>query len=112
MHELGIVLQIFDVVEEIAKEQNLKKVSSVTLEIGEMSGIMSDYLFECWKAARLDSFFSQTDLIIENIPAVGKCSCGEEFQMMKNNRLCPKCGKSDYTIIAGRDFLIKQIEAC
>ncbi|MGN0522467.1 MAG: hydrogenase maturation nickel metallochaperone HypA [Eubacterium sp.] len=111
MHELGIVIEIFDLISEIAEEQKLKKIDSVTLEIGELSGIIPDYLSECWKVARADGMFSDTNLITEIIPAVAKCACGEEFEMIKNNRVCPKCGKSDYKIIAGKEFTIKQIEA-
>ena len=37
MHELGIVLNVIDRVEEIAKENNVKKVTKLTLEIGEVS---------------------------------------------------------------------------
>ena len=32
MHELGIVLNVIDRVEEIAKENNVKKVTKLTLE--------------------------------------------------------------------------------
>lgn len=111
MHELGIVIEIFDVLDEIIEEQKLKKVASVELEIGELCGIIPDYLTECWNVARLDSNFNDTELILDKIPAVAKCTCGEEFEMMKNSRICPACGKSDYTIIAGKEFVIKQIEA-
>ena len=49
MHELGIVFHIIDTIEEIAKEQNLKKVASVTLEVGEVSTVIPSYLEDCWK---------------------------------------------------------------
>jgi len=112
MHELGIVLEIFDLIEEIMQEQNLKKVSSVTIEVGELSGVISDYLKECWDAAKLEGTFNDTQLIIEDIPAKAKCSCGAEFEMMKNSRICPVCKKSEYEVISGRQFQVKQIEAC
>lgn len=111
MHELGIVLEIFDLIEEIMQEQNLKKVSTVTVEVGELSGVISDYLKECWDVAKLDGTFNDTQLIIENIPAKAKCSCGNEFEMLKNERTCPVCRKNDYEVISGRQFQVKQIEA-
>lgn len=40
MHELGIVFHIIRSVEEIAKENDLTQVESVTLEIGTVSGGM------------------------------------------------------------------------
>lgn len=112
MHELGIVLEIFELVEEIMEEQKLKKVSSVTLEVGELSGILPDFFKECWSAARLGSdAFCDTELIIEFKPAIAKCRCGYEYELNKNSRICPKCKKTDYEITDGRDFIIKQIEA-
>jgi len=111
MHELGVVLEIFDLVEEIMTEQELKKVSSVTVEVGELSGILPDYFKECWNAARIGSTFDETELILEYIPAVAKCTCGKEYEMQKNSRICPYCKKTDYEIIRGREFMVKEILA-
>ena len=40
MHELGIVFHIIRSVEDVARENNLRRVSSVTLELGEVSGCL------------------------------------------------------------------------
>ena len=112
MHELGVVLEIFELVEEIMTEQNLKKVSTITVEIGELSGILPDYFKECWNVAKIGGTFDQTELILDFVPAVAGCNCGTEYEMQKNNRICPHCHQTDYTIIRGREFMVKQIEAC
>lgn len=111
MHELGIVMEIFDLIEEIKSEQNLKQVSCVSVDVGELSGVLPDYLKECWNVARLGSSFEQTELEVQFIPAVAKCTCGCEYEMQKNSRICPQCKKTDYEIIAGREFLVRQIKA-
>lgn len=111
MHELGIVLGIFELVEEIMQEQDLKKVSSVTVTAGELCGVLPDYFKECWKAAGVGGKFENTELIINYVPASARCICGTEYEMMKNSRVCPACGKTDYEIITGRDFTVDQIEA-
>lgn len=112
MHELSVVLEIFELVEEIMTEQDLKKVSSVSVQVGELSGILPDYFKECWKVSRIGSVFENTELILDYIPAVAKCTCGCEYEMQKNSRICPKCHKTDYAIIRGREFMVSQIEAC
>ena len=48
MHELSIVTYVIKQVEELAKENQLTKVSTVTLEFGEVSGIVPEYLIDCW----------------------------------------------------------------
>jgi hydrogenase nickel incorporation protein HypA/HybF len=40
MHELGIVFHIIDLLEEVGKENQLEKISCVTLELGEVSSVI------------------------------------------------------------------------
>lgn len=47
MHELGIVFHIINEIEDVGRENELKTVSSVTVEIGEVSGVLHDYLEDC-----------------------------------------------------------------
>ena len=42
MHELGLVTHVVRAIEEIGKEEKLTEVASVTLEIGEVSGVIPD----------------------------------------------------------------------
>ena len=44
MHELGTVFYVIREVEQVVEENHLTKVASVTLEIGEVSGIIPYYL--------------------------------------------------------------------
>lgn len=112
MHELGVVLGMFDMLESIMKEQELKEISKVNVTVGELCGILPDYFEECWKVARLGGTFDKTELVIRKVPAVAKCTCGKEYEMLKNSRICPVCQKTDYEIIGGKEFEIDSIEAC
>ena len=49
MHELGIVFHIAKQVEEVAVEHHISRVTRVTLEIGEVSTVVPEYLEDCWK---------------------------------------------------------------
>ena len=40
MHELGIVFHIIDSIEEVGRQNKLRRVSTVTLELGEVSGVV------------------------------------------------------------------------
>lgn len=44
MHELGIVVHVMRMVEEVAEENQLTEIKSVTCEIGEVSGVVPEYL--------------------------------------------------------------------
>ena len=48
MHEMGIVTHLAKSLTEMAEENKVTKYGSVTLEVGEVSGIMTDYFVDCW----------------------------------------------------------------
>ena len=49
MHELGVVFHIMDSLEEVAKENDVTQIQSVTIEIGEVSTVIPHYLTDCWE---------------------------------------------------------------
>lgn len=55
MHELGIIVHIAKTLDQVAAENELKKIGSVTLDIGEVSGIVPEYLTECWDLPQKES---------------------------------------------------------
>ena len=48
MHELGIIVHVMRTVEEVAAENNLTEIRSVTCEIGEVSGVVPEYMADCF----------------------------------------------------------------
>ena len=48
MHELGLVNYAVKDVSKIAEEHNVRKIKSVTLEFGEVSGIVTDLFTDAW----------------------------------------------------------------
>ena len=74
MHELGTIYYVIDTVEKLMVENDLKKVGSITLEVGEVSGIIPMYLQEFWEYARKKTeHFQNTELKIEELKAVTYC---------------------------------------
>lgn len=112
MHELGIVFHIAKRVEDIAEEHHVQHVNSVTVEIGEVSTVIPEYLEDCWKwKAEKEEILKGCELKIEKIPAVTYCeSCGKTYSTVKYAKICPHC-KSDKTyLIQGDEHSIKEIE--
>ena len=48
MHELGLVNYVVKQVTRIAEENKVEQLHSVTLEFGEVSGIVPSYLYSYW----------------------------------------------------------------
>lgn len=110
MHELGIVMEIVRVVDELAKEQGITAVDSIVLQIGELSAVVPLYVEECFPAAVDGTFMENTKLEIEMMPGNGLCKdCNTVFNMLKQNGVCPRCTGTNVEIISGRDFYIKEI---
>ena len=49
MHELGIVFAMIDQLEDVAKEQHLAHIQKVTVDLGEVSGIVTDFFEDAAK---------------------------------------------------------------
>ena len=97
MHELGIVFHIINSLESVGREKQLTQVANVTLEIGEVSGVVDSYL----------------KLITQEIPAVTYCEdCHQTYGTVEHGKVCPFCLGGNTYLVAGNEFNIKEIEAC
>ena len=113
MHELGTVFYVIKEVEKLCDENELTKVGSVTLQIGEVSGIIPEYIVDCWNWAIKESkYMQEAELRIEPIEAVTLCTdCGEEYSTVKYAKICPRCGSERTYLLRGNEYAIKEIEA-
>ena len=95
MHELGTINYVIDTVEKLAVENELTKVGSVTLEVGEVSGIIPMYLTDCWQWAtkKRREALHNAELKIETLKAVTFCeACEKTYDTVPQGKICPHCG--------------------
>ena len=113
MHELGIVFHIIKTIEEVAAEQNLTQVQSVTLQVGEVSTVIPEYLQDCWKwAVKRTEILRESVLVHEPIPAVTFCeNCEQTYPTVQYGNTCPHCGSGKTYLLRGNEVEIKEIEA-
>ena len=113
MHELSIVTYVIKQVEKIAVEQQLTKIESVTLEFGEVSGVVPEYLVDCWDwYAKKTPIINGSKLLYEIIPAVTWCdSCKKTYPTVQYGKTCPYCGSGETWLQQGQELNIKQIVA-
>lgn len=114
MHELGIVFHLIKMVDEVGEQNSLTSVSRVTLTLGEVSGVIPDYLADCWKwAAEKDDLVRGSELVVEEAPAVTLCNaCGRTYGTVAHGKICPHCGSSDTVLASGDEVELTSIEAC
>ena len=122
MHELGIVFHIIRTVEDVAKENHVARIQRVTLQLGEVSGVVESYLQDCWKwaaakseilpGAALTELLPEAALKIETIPAVTYCEgCGRDYPTVQFGRTCPHCQSPHTHLLQGNEMMIKEVEA-
>lgn len=111
MHEMGVMLNIVDQVDEIARENQVKKIHTLTLEIGALTGVMPEYMNACWDAIQEQyELFASAELNIVEIAGLGTCNrCGKIFDLVERDGVCPFCGESSYRVISGDEVVIRDI---
>lgn len=113
MHEMGTIIYVIDTVEKLAQEHQLSVIGSVTLEVGEVSGIVPDYLTDFWNFARKRSeLLKETELKIEMLDAVTYCEdCDKTYSTIQYGKECPYCQSPNTYLLTGNEYNIKEIEA-
>lgn len=111
MHELGIVFHIINMVEKAAAEGKAASVASVTLELGEVSGVIPHELSSCWNwAVKKTERMREAALVIETIPAVTFCEgCGQTYPTVPQGKTCPHCGSGETWLRQGNEIQLKEI---
>lgn len=112
MHELGVTFYVIKDVKKVALENNINKVNQVTLEIGEVSGVIHEQLIDCWNwAVKKEPVLEGASLKIETIKAVTYCeSCKGEYETVIYGKTCPYCNSANTYLKTGNEFMIKDIE--
>lgn len=112
MHELGVVVRVIEIVEQAARENGLTEVASITLEVGEVSTVIPEYLVDAWQWYRKKTeLLQETELKIETLPAVTLCeNCGREYPTVQFAKQCPDCGSLSTHLLRGNEFAVKEIE--
>ena len=113
MHEMGIVIHLAKTLDDLAEENKITKIGSVTLSVGEVSGIVTDLFTDAWDYfKKKHPILCESELRLETIPAITHCDgCNQNFETLPNGRTCPHCGSEETWLIQGNECIIKEIEA-
>lgn len=103
-------MQVVDVVEKFARENDVEKIETVVLQIGELSSMIPKYVEAVYPAAADGTILEGSKLQIEILPANGRCNeCETVFHLVEHDGVCPNCRSTDCDMLGGREFYIKEI---
>jgi len=113
MHELGVAQDLFRIVEDKAKENNLKAVTRIVIVVGEASGIEEVFLKHSLEEHLMPGTVAEkAELEITREPLHARClTCGKEIDFCKNYSLrCPNCGDNNLELTKGKAVYLQTIE--
>jgi hydrogenase nickel incorporation protein HypA/HybF len=112
MHELGIMFNVIRSVENFARQNGVTKIDTLVLQVGELSPVIPRYIEACYPAAVDGTLLESTRLKIEIIPGNALCKqCHQVFHLL-DTKQCPHCQSTEWEVISGKEFNIKEIVAC
>lgn len=111
MHELAVCQGLMQQVELVARRENARKVTSITLQIGPLSGVEASLLEDAFPIAAAGSLAENAELKIEQMPIQVIClSCGAKTTAKPNKLVCGQCGDWRTRIGSGDEMLLRSLE--
>ncbi len=115
MHELPVINSILKVVLRHAVDNKVKKVVAVHLQVGELSDLEDKWMQQYFDYLAKGGIADGARLVIERTPVVMKCSdCEFSYVVdLKQEKamVCPECGSEKSSLLSGREYFVKNLEA-
>ena len=121
MHEFSIVQQLVNTAVESAKENNVKEVHSITLQLGELTFLGKEQMSFAFEVLTRDTILAGAELKFEDVPAEIECKECEYHGPLPRDKLdgldhyfpilaCPECGAKP-EVVAGKECVIREMSA-
>ena len=110
MHELSIAQSILSIAKKAMPQNCNASVSSVGLQIGELSSIEIESLEFAFSLIKADTILKNAELNIEIIKGEAECNeCKTVFPACSYGSCCPHCQSYSKKIMKGREMRVLNI---
>ena len=111
MHELSVISSLFKIIEEVAEENHLTKITTVTLKLGKLQQIVPEMLTFAFETVSQGTKAEGARLNVEYAPITMRCNaCQTQFIVEEHLYLCPACKQTDLTMLQGAEILLESLE--
>jgi len=111
VHEVGITQSILEIAVDNAHQAGAKKITSLTIEIGGLSGVVADAVEFCFEAVSRGTMAEGATLNIIRIPGKGRClDCGNETELDNYTFSCAHCESYQLERIQGEELRLTEVE--
>lgn len=111
MHEITLLVQLVSMVEKEARAYDIaSQIDSIVVQVGQLTDIVPKYLTDYYPNVTEGTLLENSKLEVEMILGNGLCpKCNKVFRVVKNNGKCPICGETNWELLSGREFVLKEI---
>jgi hydrogenase nickel incorporation protein HypA/HybF len=111
MHEMSLVQNIIDIVEQEMARHGVEKLKTIHLAVGRMSAVVPEQMNLCFEILTDKTRLAGTLLEIKIVPITYRCqNCDQEFTSEGIAYKCPFCEGENPELIFGRELKIESIE--
>lgn len=111
MHEFSLAQEMLSMLEQIALEHRLKKITKITLQLGILSNVVPEALEFAFASLAKDTICEGAELVWEKVPVLARCqSCGEEYAAASAPFACPRCQNAQARILDGTHVTVANLE--
>jgi len=111
MHEMGIAMQIMNIVQESLPPGEELRVKSISLTVGKLTAIVPRSLEFCMDVVTKDTPAEGAKLHFSEVPVRARCDdCEEVTEINEPPFVCGKCGSDKVEIVSGREMIVDAIE--
>lgn len=113
MHEISLVQGLLQQLANLACENKMTKVRTVTMQIGPLSGVVIEsFRFGFDVLSKKDTLTKEAHLVIHTAPVRYKCTKCDFAFIVEENRpdQCLQCGEIFLLAEGGDDLVLQQVE--
>ncbi|NOU93247.1 hydrogenase maturation nickel metallochaperone HypA [Paenibacillus sp. LMG 31456] len=114
MHELALMGDILNIVENDARQRNFQAISNISLVVGRFSNAMPEALamaFDMFKAQRNTLLSEEAELTIIVEEASAMCPfCEMTYEPTQRIAVCPHCSMPGGQLKTGQTFQVQSYD--
>ncbi|MBP5296652.1 MAG: hydrogenase maturation nickel metallochaperone HypA [Bacteriovoracaceae bacterium] len=111
MHELAIATSLIEQVTARAQALGAVKVKTVTIKVGEYSGVCTESLLFAYEPLAEGTLLEGSQLIIQTAPFILYCpQCQKQWHPAQFRRSCEQCSSRAVEIVSGRELDLVNME--
>lgn len=112
MHEFSLADSLMTQIAQIAKQNKLNRIDSVSLETGALREVVPDIMRLAFEEMARGTIAQGATLLITEIEAIAQCNtCGQRFKPERDDFSCPQCEIADVRVIQGDDIILRSISS-